>query len=254
MQRQGVCAAVAAMNRLEQGLQAVVDRTLVRLVRHVVSRVRPQREPHDEVVEIVARRAAIASADYIEAHLDGALLFPFREQVWDYALSQVKLDGLHAEFDVFAGHPINHMAAVVQGRGITIHGFDSFEGLKEDWSGTWFRTGDFDLGGVLPKVLPNVHLVKGWFDATVPPFLAEHSGKPFAFVHLDADTFESTALVLSLLAERIVPGTVIVFDEYLGFPNWQKGEYRAWQQFLERRGLHYRYLAFGNTPVAVIIL
>ena len=242
------------MNRFEQGLQAVVDRTLVRLVRYVVSRIQPRREPHDEVFEIVTRRAAAASADYIETHLDEALLFPTREQVWDYALAQAKLEGLYAEFGVFAGHSINHMAAVVQKRGATIHGFDSFEGLKEDWHGTWFRAGDFDLGGVLPKVLPNVKLVKGWFDATVPAFLAGHPGTPFAFIHLDADTYESTALVLSLLGERIVPGTVIVFDEYLGFPNWQRGEYRAWQQFVETQGLRYRYLAFGNTPVAVIVL
>jgi hypothetical protein len=60
--------------------------------------------------------------------------------------------------------------------------------------------------------------------------------------------------VLSLLGERIVSGTVIVFDEYLGFPNWQRGEYRAWQQFVETRGLRYRYRAFGNTPVAVLVL
>ena len=200
------------------------------------------------------RRAAVASADYIEAHLDGALLFPLREQVWDYALSQAKLDGLHAEFGVFAGHSINHMAAVVQGRGITIHGFDSFEGLKEDWSGTWYRAGHFTLGGTPPSVRPNVRLIKGWFDATVPAFLAEHAGKPFAFVHMDADTYESTSLVLSLLAGRIVSGTVLVFDDYLGFPNWRHGEYLAWQQFVAARGLTYRYLAFGNTPVAVMVL
>lgn len=239
---------------MKQACQAVVDRTLVRLVRYVDSRVHARHEPHDEVVELVMRRAAVSSADYIEAHLEGALLFPSREQVWDHALAQVKIDGLYAEFGVFAGHSINHMAAAVQGRGITFYGFDSFEGLKEDWRGTWYRAGAFDRGGVLPKVLPNVKLVKGWFDATVPAFLAEHQGEPFAFVHLDADTFESTALVLSLLAERIVPGTIIVFDEYLGFPNWQKGEYRAWQDFVAARGLRYRYLAFGNTPVAVLVL
>ena len=60
--------------------------------------------------------------------------------------------------------------------------------------------------------------------------------------------------MLSLLAGRIVPGTVLVFDDYLGFPNWQHGEYLAWQQFVTARGLSYRYLAFGNTPVAVIVL
>jgi hypothetical protein len=167
-----------AMNRVEQALQAVVDRTLVRLVRYVVSRIQPRREPYDEVFEIVTRRAAVTSPDYIEAHLDEALLFPTREQVWDHALAQVKVDGLYAEFGVFEGHSINHMAAVVQKRGVTIHGVDSFEGLKEDWHGTWFRAGDFDLGGALPKVLPNVNLVKGWFDATVPPFSRTIPARP----------------------------------------------------------------------------
>ena len=159
---------------------------------------------------------------------------------------------LHAEFGVFEGHSINHIAAEIGDK--TIYGFDSFEGLKEDWSGTWYRAGHFTLGGTPPAVRPNVRLIKGWFDATVPAFLAEQGGMPFAFVHLDADTYESTSLVLSHLADRIVSGTVLVFDDYLGFPNWQHGEYRAWQQFVVARGLTYRYLAFGNTSVAVQVL
>ncbi len=237
---------------IQRAFRSVLDGTLVRLARYIDARVHPVREHHDEVFDIVSRRAAESSADYIEAHLDHAQLFPTREQVWDYALSQVTLDGLHAEFGVFEGHSINHMAAELGDK--TIYGFDSFEGLKEDWSGTWYRAGHFTLSGKMPEVRPNVRLNKGWFDATVPPFLAAHPGKPFAFVHLDADTYESTTLVLSLLAERIVPGTVLVFDDYLGFPNWQHGEYMAWQQFVTNRRLKYRYLAFGNTPVAVIVL
>ena len=237
---------------IQRAFRSVLDGTLVRLARYIDARVHPVREHHDEVFDIVSRRAAESSADYIEAHLDHAQLFPTREQVWDYALSQVTLDGLHAEFGVFEGHSINHMAAELGDK--TIYGFDSFEGLKEDWSGTWYRAGHFTLSGKMPEVRPNVRLNKGWFDATVPPFLAAHPGKPLAFVHLDADTYESTTLVLSLLAERIVPGTVLVFDDYLGFPNWQHGEYMAWQQFVTNRRLKYRYLAFGNTPVAVIVL
>lgn len=242
------------MIELERTLQSVVDRTLVRLVRYIVSRIKPKREPYDEVFEIVTRRAAATSADYIETHLDGALLFPLREQVWDYALARVQIEGLYAEFGVFAGHSINYIAAALRDRKITIYGFDSFEGLQEDWRGTWFRKGDFDLHGKLPEVLPNVRLVKGWFDATLPHFLSQHPDQPFAFLHLDADTFESTEMVLSLLKDRIVPGTVIVFDEYLGFPNWQNGEYRAWRQFVEAGGLKYRYLAFSNTPTAVQVI
>ena len=240
------------MSGFDRAFRSVLDHTIVRLVRYVDARVHPVREHHDEVFDIVARRAAESSADYIEAHLDHAQLFPTREQVWDYALSEVTLDGLQAEFGVFEGHSINHIAAEIGNK--TVYGFDSFEGLKEDWSGTWYRAGHFTLGGTPPSVRPNVRLIKGWFDATVPAFLAEQAGKPFAFVHMDADTYESTSLVLSLLAGRIVSGTVLVFDDYLGFPNWRHGEYLAWQQFVAARGLTYRYLAFGNTPVAVLVL
>lgn len=240
------------MMTFDRAFRSVLDRTLVRLARYVDARIHPVREHHDEVFDIVARRAAESSADYIEAHLDHAQLFPTREQVWDYALSEVTLDGLHAEFGVFQGHSINHIATEIGDK--TIHGFDSFEGLKEDWSGTWYRAGHFTLGGTPPSVRPNVRLIKGWFDATVPAFLAEQAGTPFAFVHMDADTYESTSLVLALLGDRIVSGTVLVFDDYLGFPNWQHGEYMAWQQFVTNRGLTYRYLAFGSTPAAVLVL
>ncbi|CAN0492609.1 unnamed protein product, partial [Phaeothamnion confervicola] len=192
--------------------------------------------------------------DYIEAHLQGALLFPTREQVWDFALSKARADGLYGEFGVFTGLSINHMARSLRDRRITIHGFDSFEGLKEDWRGTWFAKGAFDVGGKLPRVLPNVTLIKGWFDDTVPAFLGDHPDQPFSFIHIDSDTFESATLILDLLKDRIVKGTVIVFDEYLGFPNWQKGEFRAWRDFVEAQCIEYCYLAFSNTPAAVLVL
>ncbi len=57
-----------------------------------------------------------------------------------------------------------------------------------------------------------------------------------------------TRLLLSLLRGRIVRGTVIVFDEYLGSPNWRNGEFRAWAEFVKAKGLAYRNLAFSNTP------
>jgi len=241
------------MSRVEEFFKRVLDRTVIRTIRYVNDRAHPPVEPYEDVIANVKRRAADASADYIEAHLDGALIFPFRGNVWDYALSKVGIDGLHAEFGVHDGDSINHIADVLGRKNITIYGFDSFEGLKEDWRGTWYRAGHFDRGGTLPAVRPNVTLVKGWFDESLPPFLSANPG-PFAFLHLDADTFETTALLLSLLADRIVKGTVIIFDEYLGFPNWQRGEFLAWQNFVAASGIKYRYLAFSNTPAAVEVL
>ena len=106
----------------------------------------------------------------------------------------------------------------------------------------------------LPAVLPNVTLIKGWFDETVPKFLDAHPNEPFSFIHVDSDTFETATLLLSLLKGRIVKGTIIVFDEYLGFPNWQKGEFLAWRNFVEAQQLDYAYLAFSNTPAALLVL
>ncbi len=237
-----------------KAIKYLVDRTIIPFVRYVFFAVAATAAPDEEAFRIVAKRAAASSADYIEAHLEGALLFPTREQVWDFALSKTRVDGLYGEFGVFEGHSINHMARRLQARPVTIYGFDSFEGLKEDWRGTWYAQGAFDVGGRLPEVLPNVTLVKGWFDETVPKFLADHPDQPFSFIHIDSDTFEAASLVLSLLKDRIVRGTVLVFDEYLGFPNWKNGEFAAWRDFVAAQGIEYCYLAFSNTPAAVLVL
>jgi len=96
-------------------------------------------------------------------------------------------------------------------------------------------------------------MVPGWYDETLPPFLAANGGS-FDFMHLDSDTYESTRLVLALAADRIVPGTIIVFDEYMGYRGWRIGEFRAWQEFVQEGGRKYEYLAFTNDSVAVRVV
>lgn len=203
--------------------------------------------------QILWKRAQEASADYIEPKLNQCMLYPVREKLWDFSLAKADSNGLFAEFGVFTGTSINHFARLLANKNIRIYGFDSFEGLKEEWYGTEGQTGYFDVGGRMPKVLPNVTLVKGWFDNTLPVFLQEHPGH-FSFLHLDADTYESTLLVLNLVKDRLRKGTVIIFDEYLGYPNWKEGEYLAWQQFCEKNQIQYRYLAFSIYQATVQII
>jgi hypothetical protein len=50
-----------------------------------------------------------------------------------------------------------------------------------------------------------------------------------------------------------VPGTIIVFDEYFNYPNWEEHEYKAFQEFIGESGLGYRYLGFARQQVAVRI-
>jgi hypothetical protein len=72
-------------------------------------------------------------------------------------------------------------------------------------------------------------------------------------LHIDCDTYESTKYVLDTLKGKIIPKTYILFDEYLGYPNWEIGEYKAFQEFIADTGLKYRYVAFCFKQVLLII-
>jgi hypothetical protein len=79
------------------------------------------------------------------------------------------------------------------------------------------------------RVRENVLLHKGWFDKSVQVFAAQYRDN-MAFMHMDTDLCSSTKTVFDLLGSRIVPGTVIIFDEYLNYPGWQSGEFKAFQE------------------------
>lgn len=61
---------------------------------------------------------------------------------------------------------------------------------------------------------------------------------------------------LEHFGERIQPGTVICFDEYINYLGWKEGEYRAFSEFLKRTGFGVEYLAYNNrgTQVALRIV
>jgi hypothetical protein len=39
-------------------------------------------------------------------------------------------------------------------------------------------------------------------------------------------------------------GTVIVFDEYFNFADWEEHEHRAWVEFVAETGLTFEYLGY----------
>lgn len=201
------------------------------------------------VVGEVIRRAIVESADYAEAEMARALCFPELPALWRHGFAGRPADGLILEFGVWQARSTNFWADLTTE---TIHGFDSFEGLQEDWTGWGYARGAFSLNGALPRVAPNVRLVKGWFDQTLPGFLASHPG-PVSFMHIDCDTYEATSTVLNLAGERIKPGTVVLFDEYFGYRGWRMGEFRAWREFIARTSLQYEYLGFSDQAVAVVV-
>jgi len=193
-------------------------------------------------------RARRQSLDYIEAHMADALILPDRWDMLAFALDEASKDGLALEFGVADGGSLRHLGQ----SGRFLHGFDSFEGLPEHWAGTFERKGKFSRDGALPSVPANVTLHKGWFDATLPAFLAANAG-PVTFLHVDCDIYSSTATIFKLLGARLAAGSVIVFDEYFNYPNWRRHEWKAFQEFIRDSGFSYRYLGFAqkNGHVAV---
>jgi predicted O-methyltransferase YrrM len=204
-------------------------------------------------VRLHAKRESVS---YIVEHMQAAMMRRDRFDLLRFALSRAPAQGLVLEFGVEKGLSITCLAQALQHepKPRTVHGFDSFEGLPEDWAGTAEARGAFDRRGQLPKTPANVKLHVGWFDATLPIFLSSTT-EPVALLHVDCDIYSSTKTIFDLLADRIEPGTVIVFDEYFNYPGWRQHEYKAFQEFCAAHNRHYAYLSYAGEKghVAVIM-
>ncbi|MGF7123336.1 class I SAM-dependent methyltransferase [Rhodococcus sp. TAF43] len=194
-------------------------------------------------------QATAESAQFVLDHMPKAPVFWHPHDTLRYGLEVVKVDGLALEFGVASGTTLKIISEALRPTGHEVWGFDVWTGLPEAWR-TGFPAGEFAQQDV-PSV-PGAQLVSGLFEDTLPGFLAEHPG-PVAFAHLDADLYSSTRTVLELLADRLVPGTVLMFDEYFNYPGWQDHEHRAWTEFATRTGLEFDYLAYTANHEQVVV-
>ena len=194
------------------------------------------------------RIALEESVQYARQHMQTSIGMESAREVLEMSLRQVSIAGHYLEFGVYKGGTIRFIADRV-GRSQQIHGFDSFTGLREAWSGDTSR---FDAEGHLPTVPHNVELHKGYFSDTLPGWVENHPG-PVAFLHVDCDLYSSTKSIFEHLEDRIVPGTIIVFDEYFNYPNWKEHEFRAFQEFVEGHQVRYEYLGYARFQAAVKI-
>ena len=193
----------------------------------------------------VFRVATAESARFVMDNMSEVRGLPTPFDVLAFCLDQVEGPGLFMEFGVYSGTTINYLASRTRE---IVHGFDSFEGLPEQWGSV--PAGKFTRHGDLPAVRENVELHVGWFDRTLPGFLAEHL-EPAAFIHIDSDLYSSAKTVLELLRPRIVPGTILVFDEFFNYPGWQGHECRAFQEFIAATGLSSQYISYANRGFSV---
>lgn len=148
--------------------------------------------------------------------------------------------GHAVEFGVYKGVTLRMIAEVMP-----VTGFDSFEGLPEDWR-PGFSKGRFATT-TIPQV-PNADLVVGMFEDTIPDWTPP---APLGLVHLDADLYSSTATVLKYLEPHLQPGCWIVFDEFHGYDGCEQHEARAWEEFKSRTGMKTRVIGHGPEQLVV---
>jgi len=153
--------------------------------------------------------------------------------------------GVALEFGVGKGESTSLIAEY-----LPVIGFDSFEGLPEDWL-EGFPKGTF-WQHTIPKI-NNCRLEVGLFEDTVPRFCQRAEGLlSVALLHIDCDLYSSTKTVLDNMMPMIrrqAPhrwhGLLIVFDEWHGYEGCEDHEQRAWREFAEENDI--TWTAIGHS-------
>lgn len=241
-----------AVDCMEQAARSAPDNGLYRLILGML---------HDlvgDAQQAQACFAAVAAQPALRHDLDAwqylkeqgePTLVGSGARVFELALAQARSDGLVLEFGVYRGKSIRMIAAMVDG---PVHGFDSFQGIPEDWNHE--ARGSYSTEGFIPQVPDNVTLHAGWFEDSIPPFIAREKG-PVRMMNIDCDLYSSTCTVLSQFAGQIGPGTVLVFDEYIGNASWREDEFKAFNQAAAQFGWRHEILccSFMTRQVAIRI-
>jgi len=176
-----------------------------------------------------------------------------REQLYQHVIKSQSIQEQpidYFEFGVFGGqsffwwmgHNLHHDSS--------FHGFDTFEGLPENW-GLGFKKGDM-AAGVPTLSDQRGKFYKGLFQDTLPGFINQFpmSAKK-KIIHLDADLFSSTLYALTSMAPLLRPGDILLFDEF----NVPNHEYFAFKVFTDAYYIKTRLIGAVNNyyQVALVI-
>jgi hypothetical protein len=165
-------------------------------------------------------------------------------KLFEYATENCKQEPIdYFEFGVDDGETFFWWLQQLKHPDARFFGFDSFEGLPEDWG--LLKKGTFSHGGQAPALNdPRAQFVKGLFQDTLYAFLQTYRSEKRKILFLDADLYSSTLFVLTTLAPYLRSGDLILFDEFFA----PRHEYKAWVDF-QKAYPHLKvqtFASFGN--------
>jgi hypothetical protein len=147
------------------------------------------------------------------------------------------------EFGVYTGKTINLISKSFK----KVYGFDSFEGLPEDWNGVCKKE-RFNIIK-LPDVDTNVILIKGWFNETLETFLSNNNDIDIDMIHIDCDLYSSTKTIFDLMIKynKFKKGLIIVFDELINYNKFYEGEIKALYEICRDNNINFEWIyTHGN--------
>lgn len=204
------------------------------------------------ISQYLHQKAVEESAEWIRGFIDDCIIFPTKKKLYGYAVEQLERfqtdsNHLYLEFGVHTGTSINFFAKGIQKQ---VYGFDTFTGMPEEWKGWNVKKGQFTMDGKFPPVENNVKLIKGLIEDTLPGFLEQHQEKKIAFIHIDTDIYAPAKTVLSLCKDKLMPGSIILFDEIHSYTSWKAHEYKALKE--ELNDASYKFVAFSDYKQGMI--
>ncbi len=171
----------------------------------------------------------------------------------DKVLENIKVDDIILEFGVYKGESINFFSKILLKNNVNniIYGFDSFEGLSNDWVGNVDHPKKiFDMKRKLPRINSNIELIQGRVEKTLDDFLTRKKGN-IIFVHLDLDLYLPTKFVLEKIKKRLSQDSILLFDQMYGYPGWEGHEYKALIEVFSKE--EFKFIAFGQRQIAIKI-
>jgi len=197
----------------------------------------------------------------LDVSLYTMLSYPRLSKLYEVAchLQREKINGSFVECGVWNGGSAGMVAAPAR-NDKNRHSwlFDSWEGLPEASEYDISYTGEQGEKGMalgleekvrellfekLKLSQGTVHLVRGWFNDTLPVY-KKYIGK-IALLHLDCDWYESVKFCLDELYDSVVEGGFIFLDDY---GHWH-GCKKAADEFMKERGLRIDLVKIDYTGV-----
>lgn len=153
---------------------------------------------------------------------------------------------LYLEFGVYKGRSISWWLNNLDAPEARFVGFDSFQGLPEDWR-PGLHAGFFKTGS--PPAIDDTRLSfeVGWFKDTLPNFaIPDHDQ---LMINIDSDLYSSARTILAWAKPYLRPGSLIYFDEFTD----RDHEMRAYFEFLAESGTEMTPLAMAQHGMHLLL-